>query len=338
MRAIVGNLHEIYGAELRELGVNLERIGSSEQGHPLLAYHIGTADLPVVSIVAGSHPDEPAGALAAIDLARRYDHSPILRQVQLHVVPQLDVDGVYAQTRWLQTYDEQVNTVLFLDQRMRRLPGEDREFAWPGAPWGGPVCPENLAADAFFSAAGPAIAHLSLHGMAVAEGAWFLLDRVGLQDPRLWQDLRAISDLAGLGLHDSPRFGDKGFRRCGRGFCTIPNGAAMRRWARKSQPRFQDGFAYSSMEAACLRAQKAGAAKPLCAVSEFPLLAIHKPGDGAWREAISSLPLAKEPELVWDAIAKTYAIQRVPLSVQVHAMVSMVEAVVASALRRQRQN
>ena len=334
MQAITTDVHDVFGQEFKDLGVDLEMIGTSESGRALFAYRMGPPDGPLVSIVAGAHPDEPAGPLAAMELARRYYTSPILQAVQFAVVPHLDVDGTHEQGTWLAKYDELIDPLLFLEHRLRRLPGADREFAWPGAPWTGCVLKENCVADEFLKQSGPAIAHLSLHGMAIAEGAWFLLDHELMRDAQLWQDLRRATFDTNLNVHESFRHGEKGFRRAGHGFCTIPNAAAMRRWALTENPRFKNSFGYSSMEAACQRAYAVGTRPPLCAVSEFPLLAVQNSGDGNWRSDFAQIPFADDPTNAWQAFSNRYNVQRVPLSNQVHGMLAMLESVVAAALRR----
>ena len=332
MQALSTVFYPSYQERLRSAGADLEEIGQSEAGRALWAYRIGERNKPLVSIVAGSHPDEPAGPLAAVALAERYAQSCILQQVQLAVVPQMDPDGVYLQQEWLEAYQDQLDPLLFLQNRVRREPGADREFAWPGAAWGGCVLPENIAADAFLNTCGPAITHLSLHGMAVAEGAWFLLNDLALRNGKLWTALRQIAGDAGLGLHDSFRYGDKGFRRCAHGFCTTPTGFGMRQWALRDAPHYRDGFGLSSMDAACLRAAHHKQAKPLCAVSEFPLIEIRQPGDGSWREIINSIPLSENPENAWSELQTTFDIHLVPLHKQVDAMVQICEAVIQAAL------
>ncbi|NRA37333.1 MAG: hypothetical protein HRU15_04280, partial [Planctomycetes bacterium] len=253
------------------------------------------------------------------------------------VVPIMDVDGTRAQKEWLSEYSEQLNVLAYLEHRLRRLPGEDREFAWPGAPWGGTVLPECQAADTFLNEQGPAIAHMTLHGMGIAHGAWFLLDQLALQDGALWQDLRTIATDAGLDLHDGPRFGDKGFRRCAPGFCTTPSGSAMRRWAVRENKDFAKHFAYSSMDAARARARRSGVSEinlPLCAVSEFPLLALPMQNDNAWREELAAVPLAENAATMLSTFNEQYQLQNVPLPTQVNSMLQMVQAVCAAALRR----
>lgn len=319
--------------QLADVGATVLEIGYSAGGEPLHAYTIGNGCLPRLSVVAGAHPDEPIGPLAALGLAERRRSSDILQQFRLCVVPLLDVDGCIAQRAWLAQERDSVDPLSYLQHRLRRLPGEDREFAWPGAPWGGTVLPECAAADEFLNSEGPALAHLSLHGMAVAEGAWFLLDCLAMRDSLLWRDLRSLAGRHGFALHESRRYGDKGFRRCGYGFCTTPSGPAMRSWALREQAALKDGFGYGSMDAARARAARHAAPAPLCAVSEFPLLAVDRPGDGRWRDALQQILLCDHPQEALHKLQQDYGLRSVAYSAQRDAMLDMVEAVAAAALR-----
>ncbi len=321
-------------AALHEQGATVAYIGNSADDHELFAYTIGDPKKPTVSIVAGAHPDEPAGPVAALALAKRFSKSAILQQVRLAIVPILDIDGIYEQREWLDPFEKATDPVRYMQHRLRRLPGADREFAWPGAPWGGTILPECAAAADFLDAQGPAIAHLSLHGMAVAEGAWFLLDHLAMRDEILWSDLKNTADNNNFNLHESFRYGDKGFRRSGKGFCTTPSGIAMRFWAKQTEQIFADHFAYGSMDAARLRCAKAQKPLPLCAVSEFPLFSIDQPGKGDWRELINTLMISDEPLKHINDLKENFGFRAVPFADQVNGMLEMVEAVVAAALRR----
>lgn len=337
-RPLTDTLDNARLAALGAAGARVERIGASAAGRPLYAYTLGNPALPLVSMVAGAHPDEPAGPLAALALAAGWAASDLHQLVRLAVVPQLDGDGCRDQRAWLVDVVEHPDLLAYARHRQRRLLGADREFAWPGAPWGGQVLPENAAAAAFFTEQGPARAHLSLHGMGCAGGAWFLLDEAALRDQALWHDLRRIAAERHLGLHDSPRHGAKGFRRSGRGFCTCPSGPAMRRWALAAGRRHEAAVvAYSSMDHARLLARRAGRPAPLCAVSEFPLF-ISAHADGAppahLRAELAALPLADDPAAACSALLARYGIRSVPLSEQVSGMVAMTHAVIRAALRQ----
>ena len=336
---------------LRATGAQVDEIGQSQEGRPLHGVSVGARHAPLVTIVAGAHPDEPAGPLAALQLLRLWSQSPLARQVRLAVVPLLDVDGVVAQRQWLQPWREPVDLSLLQEHRLRRLPGEDREFAWPGAPWSGPVLPECRAAADFFTDQGGPIAHCSLHGMLVAAGAWFLLNRPALRDAQLWRDLRGIAADQHFGLHDMPRHGEKGFRRVGDGFCTVPSGPAMRRWwcaQQQSPSTAPGGFAWGSMDFARHLARRHGLDDPLCAVSEFPLLRwrhCHGRSLSWMREHLPAVlqdpagPLPAMPVSGGQLQAMPVSggqLQAMPMQSLVTAMVAMVEAVIAAALRRTR--
>jgi len=331
---LVDALDEAQCAELRSAGATVDEIGRSQGGRAMHGARIGDDELPLVSIVAGAHPDEPAGPLAALELLRGYHHGPLAGRVRLAVVPIMDIDGAHAQRGWLAPWHGAVELERYLQHRLRRQPGADREFAWPGAPWGGTVLPECRAAAAFLDAQGAAVAHLSLHGMFAAQGAWFLLDRVALRDARLWDELRQAAAQRGLGLHEFLRFGDKGFRRVGLGFCTTPSGPQMRRhFQARGKRALADGFGYGSMDAARARARAHGAAPPLCAVSEFPLLLLP-PGLNDVRARLEELTAAAEPAAALRAFLAEPGLRPVPLADQVGGMLDMCVAVAASALRR----
>ncbi len=322
---------------LRHQGIDIRPIGLSQAGRPLYGCSIGAANLPLISVVAGAHPDEPAGPLAALALLQHWHQNGLAKRVRLAVVPQLDVDGTVAQTAWLTPWSGHVDLLRYAEHALRRPLGEDREFGWPGAPWGGQVLPECAAASAFLDQQGPAIGHLSLHGMGIAAGAWYLLDDTALRHAGLWRDLRRIATERHLPLHDSPRHGDKGFRRVGRGFCTTPSGIQMRRWALTTgRPAEAAAVAYGSMDAARARARAAARPAPLCAVSEFPLAlapTADGAGPGSWRQHLAAAVLADKPQAAIQNLLQDTGLRPVPLLDQVTGMVAMVHAVARAALR-----
>jgi len=336
LRPVTDSLDADSCARLRAAGATVEVIGRSAEGRPLHGVRIGERDRPLVSIVAGAHPDEPAGPAAALELLHGWAEHPLRQRVQLAVVPILDVDGAHAQRAWLDPWSGAIEPARYLAHRIRRPPGEDREFAWPGAPWPGCVLPECAAAAAFLDTAGPAVAHLSLHGMFVAHGPWFLLDREALRHPQLWRACREIAADLELPLHDDARWGDKGFRRVTTGFSTTPAGPLMRRFfLRQGDRETAAGFGYGSMDSARARACRHAAPPPLCAVSEFPLLHLHHlPTASEYR--------ARREELQAFAAREDYAgaarhlsqlgSTPVPLADQVRGMLAMVDAVTEAAL------
>ena len=89
---------------LKANGVTVELIGETANGLPLHGLSVGPADAPTLSVVAGAHPDEPAGPLAACHIALEWQTHPLGQQLRLVCVPQLDVDGTVAQRDWLQPW------------------------------------------------------------------------------------------------------------------------------------------------------------------------------------------------------------------------------------------
>lgn len=334
-RVLLCPVHDVLATALTIGGVSCQPIGPSAEGRDLFAYATGDPALPLVSIVAGAHPDEPAGPVAALELLRGWAQEPLSRRVRLAVVPLIDIDGTVAQDAWLRPWTGAVDLARYFEHRLRRPPGEDREFAWPGAPWGGTVLPECAAAARFLDAQGPAIAHLSLHGMFAALGPWYLLDRRALTDARLWRELRTAAEALDLPLHEFHRYGDKGFRRVGRGFCTTPSGPEMRRhFLRRGEAATAAGFGYGSMDAA--RARSAGADQPIVAVSEFPLLQLPETDPATLRrerEAVEAAVAAGEFAAAAQRLLAA-GCRPVPLDDQVAGMLTMVRAVIRSALRR----
>ena len=255
-------------AELAADGFQHEIIGR-RKWHRSEWFLIGNADLPLVSIVAGAHPDEPLTASNAISTAMETS-SPAFSAT----LSRRATHGCRRQRgakRMVSSWETAADLCRFLHHRMRRLPGADREFAWPGSPWNGCVLPECIAADQFLHAHGPAIAHLSMHGMSMAQGPWFLLNRVALEDHTLWQQLRASAADAQLPVHEFKRYGDKGFRRVGLAL-HHPKWASRGSSFKENDKQMADNFGYSMTPQP--NARDAGHPEPLCGISEWPLLAI----------------------------------------------------------------
>lgn len=334
LQPLFGSVPDCLLRDVRDAGVQVHEIGTSQGGRRLHGLEVGPAGAPVVSVVAGAHPDEPAGPVAALALARAWSQTELGRRARLACVPIIDVDGTVAQAEWLYPWDGAAALGRYAAHRRRRLPGADREFAWPGAPWGGTVLPECAAAAAFLDACGGAVAHLTLHGMAVAEGAWFLLDQRSLADPGLWQACVALASDVGVGLHPFERRGDKGFRSAGPGFCTHPSGLAMRRtFLHQGDAVTAAGFGWSSMESAIARARGAGLPAPRCAVSEMPLFVVPGSAGGGVRAALAAAEATADPTAwlnTWLADRGGYA---VPLERQIAVMTGLVHALGTAAVR-----
>ena len=129
MQPLTDSLDAARIADLEQLGAEVREIGRSTGGRPLHGVCIGDPAAPLVSIVAGAHPDEPAGPLAALELLTGWAETELAWQVRLAVIPLLDPDGVVAQKPWLENWEEHVDLPRYLMHRLRREPGDDREFA-----------------------------------------------------------------------------------------------------------------------------------------------------------------------------------------------------------------
>jgi hypothetical protein len=114
---------------------------------------------------------------------------------------------------------------------------------------------------------------MSLHGMAVADGVWLLIERHWIDRTadlrRRWTEAVFA---AGLRLFDWDRRGEKGFHYIGPGFGTTPEGRAMREHFTRSGDRDTAALFYdSSME----HVRSLGG-DPLCLVTELPLFVLTR--------------------------------------------------------------
>ena len=270
-------------------------IGRSRQGRPILAYRIGEGPLRV-SLIGGCHADEPVGPRFLRRLVR-FLASPagaeLRRAATWSVIPHVNPDGAEANAAWQTPDAERYDLVAYLRHRVRELPGEDIEFGFPHGEDDAGARPENRAAWDFWREAAPFDLHVSMHGMSVAAGPYFLVERSWW--PRCREMARALTRVvegAGYTLHDVERHGEKGFHRLARGFCSRPDSRAMRRhFLDLGDPGTAAGFRPSSMEAV-----RALGGDPLTLVTEMPLFIT--PGVGAelgppdpalvrWRERIA---------------------------------------------------
>ena len=259
-----------------------EVIGESEEGRPIAGVTLGYGPR-LVTLVAGSHADEPVGpetlrtlvleGLGARDWgAEGGGLSWLWEQATLRIVPHLNPDGEVRNRPWIEAWDDDdpASTLgHYLRGRRREPPGRDLEFGYPD------LRAENEAATAFLFGAGPVRLHGSLHGIGFAEGALLLIEKRWLgteRDAALRAGYAEAAHREGLGLHDHDRGGDKGFRYGGPGFWSTPEGAAMRRhFLEAGDPETASRFLRSSMEEAVRTAPDD---PPLCVVTEVPLFRI----------------------------------------------------------------
>jgi hypothetical protein len=244
-----------------------ERIGQSEEGRPLYAAVIGRGER-VVSLLAGAHADEPVGpetlrrlCLGLLD--EREKLAELLERFSFVIVPHVNPDGEAANRAWIERWPD---PLAFFQHVVREPPGRDIEFGYPA------MRAENRAVAALLGDYAPFEAHFSLHGMAVSEGAWLLIDRqwVGRTGEMRRRWAEAVGE-AGLRLFDWDRKGDKGFEYVGPGFSTTPRGAAMREhFLAEEDAETAELFHDSSMEFV----RRLGG-DPLCLVTELPLFVLR---------------------------------------------------------------
>ena len=227
------------------------------------------------------------------DLLSGPDGDELRSRATWFVIPHINPDGAAANATWQPPHAERYDFADWLRHRARELPGDDIEFGFPRGEMDARARPENCAAWEFWRGAAPFDLHVSLHGMSVAAGPYFLVERSWW--PHFGDAARHLArevEAAGYTLHDVERGGEKGFHRLTPGFCSRPDSRAMRR-------HFLDlgdlatavRFRPSSMEAV-----RALGGDPLTLVTEMPLFIT--PGVGAelgppdpalerWRERIA---------------------------------------------------
>ena len=271
------------------------KIGRSRDGRPIFAYRIGDGPLKV-SLVGGCHADEPVGPRF---LRRLVGHlasaagSDLRRAATWSIIPHINPDGAAVNAAWQTPRADSYDFAAYLSHRVRELPGDDIEFGFPRDENDTGARPENRAAWDFWRAHAPFDLHVSMHGMSVAAGPYFLVERSWW--PRFGEAAAALTrevEAAGYTLHDVERHGEKGFHRLGRGFCSRPDSRAMRRhFLDLGDADTAARFRPSSMEAVT-----ALGGDPLTLVTEMPLFIT--PGVGAepgppdpvlvrWRERIA---------------------------------------------------
>ena len=254
------------------------KIGRSRDGRPIFAYRIG--DGPArVSLVGGCHADEPVGPRFLHRLVR-FLASPAgctLRDAATwFVIPHVNPDGAAANAPWQPPRADRYDFAEYLRHRARELPGDDIEFGFPRHEGDAGARPENRAAWDCWRAHAPFDLHVSMHGMSVAAGPYFLVERAWW--PRLGAMAAALTrevEAAGYTPHDVERHGEKGFHRLARGFCSRPDSRAMRRhFLDLGDTETAARFRPSSMEAV-----RALGGDPLTLVTEMPLFITPGVGD-----------------------------------------------------------
>ena len=244
-----------------------QTIGTSEAGRPIDAVTLGTGPR-TVSLIAGNHPDEPVGPetlrhFIVESLRQRDQFAELFERFTFCIVPHVNPDGEANNWPWMRDWPDPLSYFKHAD---REPPGRDVEFGYPD------MRPENRAVADFLRDYRPFSLHLSLHGMAVADGAWLLIERHWIDQT---QDLRRswleAIDGAGLPAFDWDRGGDKGFEYIGPGFSTTPEGRAMREHFQAIEEDDTAAlFHDSSMEFV-----RGLGGEPLCLVTELPLFVLR---------------------------------------------------------------
>lgn len=304
------------GEALRSLGESLPGveqtvIGESREGRPMLGWSFGHGGRRV-SIVAGSHADEPVGPMTAQALPRLLAQGfpDLLERYRFFIVPQMNPDGAARNRPW---FANPPDFETYVAHAVREQPGDDIEFGFADEDG---ARSENRAVTRWLTAHGPFAAHFSLHGMAWAEGAWFLLCAEWAQRAGPLMDaLTSLCAQDGFPLHDIDRRGQKGFTRLREGVATTPTSTAMRAFFEAQGDSATAAlFRPSSME---LAATLGG--DPLCMVSELPLFLLQ--GESSLEDPIflrfrEDLVHARRANST-AALAEQYHITPVPIARQI---------------------
>jgi hypothetical protein len=270
-------------------------LGHSRQNRPIHGYRFGSGPLRI-SLLAGSHADEPVGPELLRRLVTYLDGLPITAQpltaASWYIVPHVNPDGEAANRPWSGELvpvtdhrgepDQGYDLAAYLEGVSREPPGDDMEWGYPEVTGDGDMedadelRPENLAVTRFLLAAGaPFHLHASLHSMAFAQGPWFLLEPDWVERTAdLQEKLAERVEAMGYGLHDVDRQGEKGFRRIAAGFSTRPDSRAMAAYfIGRGEAETAALFQPSSMELV-----RSLGGDPLTLVSEMPLFLVPPPG------------------------------------------------------------
>lgn len=292
------------------------QLGESAEGRPIAGVKAGRGPRSV-TLIAGSHADEPVGSETLLTLietiaSRPSECAPLLEQFSLLICPHVNPDGEHRNLDWIRKWPSLEAYLLGVS---RELPGHDVEFGYPD------LREENRAVATAMESMAPIALHMSLHGMGFSSGAMLLIDRYwGYRAAHLRDGFRLAAAEAGLSMHDHNRMGEKGFFQIEPGYTTTPEGAAMRAYFRsRNDVETAALFRDSSME----YAQSLGG-DPLCVVTELPLFVVEGPSrpgtpdsylafSRSKPELISRLDAGEAPEAVLNAAP----VRHLPLEVAV---------------------
>ncbi|MEP0546108.1 MAG: M14 family zinc carboxypeptidase [Rhodothermales bacterium] len=255
-------------------------LGTSEEGRPIYGVTLGHGP-QTVTLMAGAHADEPVGpetlrvfileSLANRDwLAEGDGFADLFDRFTFRIMPHVNPDGEARNQPWIGAWPD---VEAYLRHRVREQPGRDIEFGYPV------MRVENRLAARYLFDYTPLALHMSLHGMGFSEGGLLLIERQWVEGTEALRTafVEAVRD-AGLRLHDHDRGGEKGFDYIDPGFCTTPEGKAMRfHFHERGDAGMAAKFFSSSMELARLAGYDAARQRyPLCLVTELPLFVIER--------------------------------------------------------------
>lgn len=319
------NADEVMALGTRDPGTDCAKIGRSREGRPIAGYRFGKGPRNV-SITAGCHADEPIGPMTAQALQGHLDASfpELLELFTFHVVPNINPDGARRNSVW---FRDPLEMHTYLNHVSRELPGDDIEFGFGND---GDERPENVAAMNFFRESGPYAAHFSLHGLAIAEGAWCLVCRQWQERALEYMDAFAeLCALTDFGQHDIDRKGEKGFHRIRKGFTTTPHSEPMKQFF---LDRGDDATA-AMFKPTSMQFIRSLGGDPLCIVSELPLFRV-----GLISESLENLSTnrfkteldavrAEKPNIQAEDVAEmceTFQVAPSPLDLQIRLQTGMI--------------
>lgn len=303
-----------------------ETIGLSRERRPLVAFRFGTGSKRI-SCIAGCHADEPVGPVLlrrfVSYLSQQKADSQLLSEYTWWIVPHANPDGEAVNSSWFSSDSTAIDFAKYLSSVQRELPGDDMEFGFPREAGDTGARPENQAIYNWWKTdSTPFSLHASLHSMAFAGGAWFLIDQAWADRCQaLLSACRVASDQLGYRLHDIERHGEKGFVRIGKGFCTRPNSKAMSEYFLERD----DSVTAAKFRPSSMEIIRAMGGDPLTLVSELPFFVLPEvgidigPPDLAaekWKEQIQQFVLqlqSGESTAVVNQRAKEAGISPMPL-------------------------
>jgi len=257
-----------------------EVIGYSRNGREIFGYHFGTGKV-VVSLIAGCHADEPTGSMFLNHLTNYLgllpkDH-PLIELYQWYIVPFANPDGSHNNRNWYQDATQCYDFGLNLLGAVRELPGDDVEFGFQSDSVAA-LRPENEAIYKFWQQSNQKFSlHVSLHGMQVSYGPWFLIDKDFIHEVSdIIEYCQSDVNQLGYQMHDVDRKGEKGFFRFEPGFGSRPDSGAMRQYfLDRGDKEMASRFHASSMES--IRSFNNSC---LTLVTEMPLFIVPKTHSG----------------------------------------------------------